>query len=442
MPTLVRRYDFAGPLLNVHRRESDGAVLAEGYAAKEGIYDYLNPDGSIRRELITRQAVLDTAAGIARAALTFHHPPEFVSPDNYQDVGVGDVDGETGVDEVEAQGGFARVKVAVRRRDAVDAFDGGVVELSPGYEVEIDPTPGVHPVFGRYDARQLHRVINHLALVPRGRGGHDVRLRSDSADAVQVRKDTSADSGSGSGAAPRNDGGQSPMPTRTTMNQLLLLAGLLGLDVRSDAKDEDLTAKIDGAVRKLKADAEEMEEEVEALKEDAATLKAFLADQGVADLPALKAKIDGLGTDVQTARGERDALQGKVDAHEAAAAKARDDAASKEIDELAKYVGVKVDGLDLAGKRLALAKSRVDSVGAETPTAYLDGIIGSIKADKARGASPGAAGRHLDGWDGGKADGNRGDGAGSDKGGDKRSPFFNPHLDAADNAFASAGASR
>src|SRR3990167_9426088 len=148
VPITVRRYDLGGELLHPHRRP-DGTLLCEGRSVREGVLEYRRADGSIHRELVTRQALIDTAKSGARATMTLDHPPEgFVSPDSAQRLMTGDVDGTPAVEE-DAQGGFVRVRVALRRRDAIDAFDSGKArQLSWGYEAILDETPGEHPGFG------------------------------------------------------------------------------------------------------------------------------------------------------------------------------------------------------------------------------------------------------------------------------------------------------
>lgn len=140
--------------------------------------EYRDSRGNVRREYVSAECLADSADGLARCPVTLEHPDGEVDASNVDTLGVGDVDGLV---EQERRGGFVRVKLAVRRKDALDAVRAGKVELSPGYRVQIDPTPGEHPVYGRYDCSQVRREYNHLAIVDTARGGHEVRLRTDSA---------------------------------------------------------------------------------------------------------------------------------------------------------------------------------------------------------------------------------------------------------------------
>ena len=157
-----------------------GALFLEGYAARPGIYLYRNEDGSIRRELVPRNRLWDAKSimSLGRAPLTLEHPPVFVTDENITEYGVGDV----GEEIMEGPGGYVRVRMAARTRAAKDAIASGKVQLSPGYIAEIDPTPGVDAEFGEYDAVQVSREYNHLAIVDQARGGADIRLRVDSLD--------------------------------------------------------------------------------------------------------------------------------------------------------------------------------------------------------------------------------------------------------------------
>lgn len=61
--------------------------------------------------------------------------------------------------------------------------NGSKRELSIGFETQMDPTSGTYNG-AKYDAVQRNIRINHVAVVPKGRAGHEVRLIGDSAEAV------------------------------------------------------------------------------------------------------------------------------------------------------------------------------------------------------------------------------------------------------------------
>jgi hypothetical protein len=390
--------------LRAVKRPTDGALLAEGIAAREGVLVYRKADGGERRELVTIDALNDTVETIARAPLTLLHPEQgFVNADSAKDLVIGDVDGYAMV-EKDAQGGFARVKVAVRRKDALDAIAAGTHELSPGYAVTLDETPGEHPVYGRYDARQISREVNHLALVPKGRGDRVV-LRVDSADAVQI------------GALHPAGRARTDSDNEVRMKPLLIsLLTSLGVS-RFDTEDVAI-AEGKAYLDKLQADAKarkDGDEDMAKLKAENEKLKADLA-------AAEKAKAEE--------KGKADAATAKADALEQAETARKDAAELARLQGLASKVGVKHDGLDLTALRVAIAKTRIDSIDNKADPAYVAGVISTIEADTTR----------RDGrWDFSRKDGNdagkREDGK-RDERADADDEFFNPTLAAVDAARA------
>lgn len=422
-PTITaRRFDVGGPLLRHFRRDSDGALLLEGYSSCETILEYHQPDGTVRRELVTREALLDSARTIARAPVTLDHPAEgFVRADNARKLAVGDVDGETAVEE--AQGGFARVRVslAVRHADAIDAVMAGKRELSEGYEVTLDPTPGEHPVLGRYDARQIGRKTNHLALVDVARAGPGAHVRVDSGDAwtrlpplSEARPPTpspSAPPDANPRAPSREDHGVPMNP------QLVALLAALGVE-RVDNEDAALRDGL--ALVKRRKDAEE---EAEKKAQDAEKEKQK-ADE---EKEKADQEIEKLKQDLERVTGERDSLKAKIDEMEEEEKQKADAAELADLQKLATKVGVKHDGLALPALRLAIAKTRIDSVDDKTSAERIDGILTVIRADAARGDSRSrwAFPPRNDG--GQRQDGN--------PQGGRRDDSWDPYLDSADAAF-------
>jgi len=173
----VFRYDRAE--LGPARRTAEGYLLCEAFVAKPGIMEYYQADGSVIRELLPEETLKDAQSSVTLASkpVTLEHPEEMVGPDNVAQYAVGDVGEEIFVTE----DGWLKVRMAVRRKDAIDAITRGKSEVSPGYQAEIDFTPGNHPEFGQYDAIQKVRRYNHLAIVDVARGGPQIRLRADSA---------------------------------------------------------------------------------------------------------------------------------------------------------------------------------------------------------------------------------------------------------------------
>lgn len=328
----VQRYDRGSPLLSPKVR-ADGTLLMTGRTARPGVLEYQNADGSITRELVLAENLHrpDALATLARSPVTLEHPPEEVTPDNVGQFGVGDVDGEV---HVEADG-FVTVRIAVRRRDAIDAILAGKQELSEGYRVRVEARSGVHADHGPFDAVQGPRLNNHLAIVDRARAGPSVRLRTDGA-AYQV-------------IAPV-EGGSSVNPLIFAMLQLL--------DVpKADAEDP-----VKLAAAKLRLDA---------------ALKATI------DVGALQETITTLQTQVDTLTGERDGFKVQVDEFTAAAA-AKVDAAEREgLDKFRE--SLKLDSIDKEDNAALLRRMAVhllgdDKITADTSDGYIQGVVGSAMA--------------------------------------------------------------
>jgi hypothetical protein len=372
-----------GALLPAHRR-SDGTLLVEGFAAKEGVLEYRRADGSVRREFVPASTLKRAAAGLARAPVTLLHPdpdeyPDGVTPENHAKLTVGDTDGEV----VIGDGGFTRVKMAVRRKDAIEAVDDGTRELSPGYKVKLDPTPGTHPEHGRYDAVQVDRVYNHLAIVPVARGGHEVHLRADGAVATTVIR---ADSATTAG---------SPARGPKMLSFILQALALLGDTERYDSEEVAGRALVD-RIRghKTRADAAE----TEARTELGNTVKARDAEKARAD----------------SAERDRDQHKARADAAEAelaklkAEAKTRADADErKRLEPLCK--ALRVDAAqhpELPKLKRALATAHH---GAELPKdwteAHVDAAVQFALRDHAEGREAGRSAFAPAGPGSGRADG-------------------------------------
>jgi hypothetical protein len=124
--------------------------------------------------------------------VTREHPPAGVSPCNWQDVAVGVV---LAPKMAKHSDGFEYVEglLDITRQDASDAVTQGESELSAGYQVVLDPNPGVVPpgepdAGKRYDAKRVSITPNHVAILGRGRAraGREARLLLDSIDDEDV----------------------------------------------------------------------------------------------------------------------------------------------------------------------------------------------------------------------------------------------------------------
>lgn len=165
-----------------------GFLRVDGYVSRPGIYEYVNtPDdeadglgkaGSIRRELRPDDEVfrVDALAGFEGVPVTMGHPKKHVDITNVKALEVG-----SGVRAGErADGDRIATSMVIKDPKAIARLKSRKsLQLSPGYKIREDHTPGVDPKYGRYDLVQRDIKINHLALVDRARGGSDLAIRMD-----------------------------------------------------------------------------------------------------------------------------------------------------------------------------------------------------------------------------------------------------------------------
>ena len=174
----VRRFDYAE--LAPPTRTADGFLIADGYVTRAGVFTYRRFDGAAIREYRPPEAVLsrESLDSFAAVPLTLEHPPTNLRPETVRNYQVGSVS------RPERVGMLARATIRVTDPAAIAAVEGGLRQLSCGYECEIDATPGeVHDADGglmAYDVVQRDVIGNHVALVERGRAGPSVGLRLDS----------------------------------------------------------------------------------------------------------------------------------------------------------------------------------------------------------------------------------------------------------------------
>lgn len=160
--------------------------------ARIGTQEYLNADGSTRRELRLPEHVFaaDALGSGERRPLTVRHPVEHggeVNAANYRVLSAGSMSNLRG----DESGRYVLADLTIQAKDAVDAVDRGVRELSVGYRFRPVPLPdGVfrsdgHALDGaQADLLQTAIHINHLALVEAGRANV-----GDPAKAVRIRLD-------------------------------------------------------------------------------------------------------------------------------------------------------------------------------------------------------------------------------------------------------------
>lgn len=165
--------------IDAKRRTRDGYLTVNARVARaDNVQTYTGaevgkPDRETVRVYRPADEVFssDTMQSFAHRPVTLGHPAESVSADTWRSVAKGWSDGEVARD-----GDFVRVSMLLADRETISAVENGTRELSMGYECTLDWTSGTTPAGEQYDAIQRGIRSNHIAVVPRARGGTELRI--------------------------------------------------------------------------------------------------------------------------------------------------------------------------------------------------------------------------------------------------------------------------
>lgn len=345
----VSRYDYG--------QVTKSEVTDEGYlkvwckAARVGTQLYTRGDGTQVREYRPEDEVSnpDSLASFGMKAVTLNHPKVLLDSKTTKLHQVGHAGSH-----VRFSDGFVEVALVITDQDAIDAVQrGDAQEVSAGYRVDYDPTPGVTPDGESYDGIQRNIKVNHIALVARGRAGREARLLLDSCD--------------------RNDAVADIEPPSNSPVSLMARITLDGLDIE------------------LPADA-------------AGAVQSFVKETGRAQAE-LQQKLDAQEEKIQAVVTEKTEAQDRIDASQeriaelekqlaeaVAASEQRDDAAeindavNKRLEALNKFAPImpedyKFDGEDEA-QIMAIAYQNVFEKEARSDASadYLLGVLDGVLA--------------------------------------------------------------
>lgn len=161
----------------------EGYLIDNPILTRVGIFEYHNPDGTIRRELRLPEEVFaaESLASYKGKPVILTHEAGLVDVDNVQQEHIGTILSE-GIQD----GDNVRAQIVIHDAESLSY---GL----RGYTQTPDETPGVwngQP----YDAIQRNIQINHLALVEKARAGEQARLNIDGEEKggkqmAKVRKD-------------------------------------------------------------------------------------------------------------------------------------------------------------------------------------------------------------------------------------------------------------
>ena len=252
MSTISCRYDFSP--IEKYEVTPEGYLRAWASIARTGIQLYTDADGSVRREYRpeTEVASPDSLASFAGKAITSEHPPVLLDAENTKDYQVG----FSGT-EVVYDNGFVKAVMTITDQDTIKRImRGDAREVSAGYRVNYDPTPGVTDSGENYDGIQKEIIGNHIAVVRRGRAGPQVKLHLDRQDAADPSLITNDEDPSMT-AKVNFDGAEFEVSESVA---------LAITKEREDAKMsyEDMKKKYDG----MMSEASKMKEEMDAMQKE------------------------------------------------------------------------------------------------------------------------------------------------------------------------------
>lgn len=105
--------------------------------------------------------------------LTHHHPQAPVSATNFRDLTIGYTGENPFIDYIAEKDEVGiRSNVVLSDQEAINAYNRGEIQLSPGYIAVFEWKKGTDPHGNAYDIVMKEIIdVNHLALLPAGRGG-------------------------------------------------------------------------------------------------------------------------------------------------------------------------------------------------------------------------------------------------------------------------------
>lgn len=281
------RYDVAP--IDKYETTPEGYLRAWATIARTGVQVYANADGSVRREYRPEEEVAtpESLTSFGAKVVTLEHPPVLLDSDNTRDYQIG----FTG-NEVVYDNGFVRAVLTITDQEAIDKImRGDAKEVSAGYRVTFEPTPGVTDSGEHYDGIQRMISGNHVAVVRRGRAGPQVKLHLDRMDAAAPSLISQE---------------ETPMTAQVNFDGVSFEVSE-GIATAISKEREDAKANYDAMKKKydqLMADASKMKEEMEAMEKE-----------GKGKMDAAEGRADALAQELEAVKAELEtAKQVNVDA--------------------------------------------------------------------------------------------------------------------------------
>lgn len=251
---MVMRYDRRAIQA---RRDDNGFIYDTPVLTRTGVFVYVLPDGTKRREYRPPDEVFKADSLRAYKGIPITDEHHGVVTKNNAHLVVGSV-----LTEGKQDGANLTADIVIHNTKAVDL---GKKELSVGYSVELEEKSGITEDGEPYDVIQRNIKPNHLAIVKAGRAGNAaLNINMDAADAVEFRED-----GADEMSEPQKTLSDIRLDSGITYQaapEVIVELNKLKQDAAQaqTAKDKE-AARADAAEAKVK----ELEAQVEQIKQDA-----------------------------------------------------------------------------------------------------------------------------------------------------------------------------
>lgn len=285
------RYDSA-PINKLTVDAQTGFLIAKDVPiCRVGVFPYRSSDGQVHYEAKLPEEILSdsTIESANGKPITDDHPANgtLVDSHNVNELGKGFT-----ATNAHQDGDRIKVDMIVTDSDLIQKVKDGKQELSIGFATKLDGQSGTYNGM-RYDTAQRNIVINHVAIVQRGRAGHGISIVGDSAEQIPFedqRKDDSMEY-----TKVRLDGADITVAMDdaekvTKANNELAEKRAKGTDLDKE------NASLKSENEKLKAELKKAKGDADSAKKEADTAKAK-ADSADDENSKLKERLDSLDID-------------------------------------------------------------------------------------------------------------------------------------------------
>ena len=278
MPS-VQRYDSV-PIRDYHFDDQTGFLYVYRVPiAGAMVQKYVKSDGSEEMEAKLPEEILSdstVSSANSKPVTDGHHG--LVTKDNSHDLMKGFTASNGHV-----EGNMLYNDITITDPNLISQIkNGSKRELSIGFETQMDPTSGTYNG-AKYDAVQRNIRINHVAVVPKGRAGHEVRLIGDSAEAVD-QVEPSEEKGNQMETRVVRADGQNITVAADDVDKITKL------DADNSAKAKQI-ADLDAQIKKLQSEKAQLQGDADASAKKADEAQAK-ADSLEADNKKIKEEFD------------------------------------------------------------------------------------------------------------------------------------------------------